>query len=605
MTRGAEAERNSVERMFTTLKLPFQFDRERLREDLAKVQPEDWVLHYNRADFDGDWRGTALRSSDGTTTNLVLQSGANPEFEDTPLLERCDYFREVLAAFDCPLKTVRLLSLAPQSFIREHTDRELQYEDGEVRIHIPIQTNPRVEFYSRGERLQLEEGCSYYLNASLPHRVSNRGGEERVHLVIDAEVNEWVHALFRQSLAEDWSVPRIAPEDDFTAFQKLVLEDPKLDEQLRASGQSQNFLDMVCALGGESGLHFAKADVQAAMSVVGRGELPRAMELVPADGAAEALRNWVPIRVHVEEPEPVVEWQYFGDRRFTDPFFSSTVATAARVPYASVFRRYSTLDVAEESAAAGLEPSGFIFHMSRCGSTLVSQMLAALPSNLVVSEAAPIDHVVQAEFKVPSLSTADQVRWLRQIVRALGRRRCSEARYVLKLDAWHIHQLPLFRAAFPETPWAFLYRDPLEVLAGQIEAPSLFCVPGMMEPRALGLSAEDVDVRDRFGWCCKVLSRICESALRYKDAKGILANYTSLPEFAWGGLAHHLGLELSDGDIVKMGERTRFHSKNSMFWTGKDEPPRVLKDESQRLRAAELFDPIYRELKVAAAELRG
>jgi aspartyl/asparaginyl beta-hydroxylase len=589
--------------VFTTLKLPFQFDCERLRKDLAKVLPEDWVLHYNRTDYDGDWRGAALRSSDGATRSLIVQSGENPEFEDTPLLARCPYFREVLATFECPLKTVRLLSLAPQSFIREHTDRELQYEDGEVRIHIPIQTNPRVEFYSQGERLLLEEACSYYLNASLPHRVSNRGTAERVHLVIDARVNEWVHALFRQSLMEDWSVPRIAPEDDFTTFQNLVLEDRKLDEQLRAT-QSENFLEMVCELGEERGLHFAKADVQASVSAVQRGELPPATQLLSADKAADALRNWVPVRVHLAVPEPVVEWQYLDDRRFTDSFFSSTVATAARVPYASVFRRYSTLEGAEQSADEGLMPSGFIFHMSRCGSTLVSQMLAALPANLVLSEAAPIDHVVQAEFKVPSLTFDDQVRWLRQIVRALGRPRSSaETRYFLKLDSWHIHKLPLFRAAFPETPWVFLYRDPLEVLAGQMEAPSLFCVPGMTEPRVLGLTAEDGDVRDRFGWCCKVLSGICQSALRYKDASGIFVNYSSLPEFAWGRLARHFGLQLNDGDIVKMRERTQFHSKNSIFWTGKDQTPRVLKDESQRLRAAELFDPIYRGLESAAPQV--
>lgn len=42
---------------------------------------------------------------------------------------------------------MRLLSLAPGSYIREHTDNALVYEDGEMRIHIPVQTNPEVEYY--------------------------------------------------------------------------------------------------------------------------------------------------------------------------------------------------------------------------------------------------------------------------------------------------------------------------------------------------------------------------------------------------------------------------------------------------------------------------
>ena len=41
--------------------------------------------------------------------------------------------------------------------------------------------------------------------------------------------------------------------------------------------------------------------------------------------------------------------------------------------------------------------------MSRCGSTLVSQMLAALPQNIVISEAAPIDAVVQLNRAQPDL----------------------------------------------------------------------------------------------------------------------------------------------------------------------------------------------------------
>lgn len=36
-----------------------------------------------------------------------------------------------------------------------------------------------------------------------------------------------------------------------------------------------------------------------------------------------------------------------------------------------------------------LEPTGFIFHMSRCGSTLTANLLGASPYNLVYSESKP------------------------------------------------------------------------------------------------------------------------------------------------------------------------------------------------------------------------
>src|SRR5579883_3353608 len=149
--------------MISSLQLPMRFEPELLRRDLSAVEAGEWTKHYNQADYGGDWRGAALRSKSGNTRELFAGAA---EFQDTPLLDACPYFREVMAAFDCPLKSVRLLSLAPGSFIREHTDDSLDFEDGEVRIHIPVQTNADVEFYVAGERLLLEEGGSYYLNVN-------------------------------------------------------------------------------------------------------------------------------------------------------------------------------------------------------------------------------------------------------------------------------------------------------------------------------------------------------------------------------------------------------------------------------------------------------
>src|SRR5206468_1319466 len=68
----------------------------------------------------------------------------------------------------------------------------------------------------------------------------------------------------------------------------------------------------------------------------------------------------------------------------------------------------------------GLRPNGFIFHVSRCGSTLVSQMLAALAQNVVISEAPPIDAVVRACHVRPDLSLDQHAQWLRWMIEALG-----------------------------------------------------------------------------------------------------------------------------------------------------------------------------------------
>src|SRR5262249_18049726 len=119
---------------------------------------------------------------------------------DTPVLGRCTYFQEVLRSFECPLSSVRLLRLGAGARIREHTDLNLGYEDEEIRMHIPVATNPQAEFFLKGERVLMNSGECWYLNFNLPHRLYNGGTTDRVHLVIDCRVDEWVRALFASAL---------------------------------------------------------------------------------------------------------------------------------------------------------------------------------------------------------------------------------------------------------------------------------------------------------------------------------------------------------------------------------------------------------------------
>ena len=127
------------------LKLPMSFDVARLQTDLAGMRPEEWTAHFNTSYYDGLWSGIALRTTEGAHVPLYPDPSKST-YVDLEVLERCPYIAEVMAAFHCPLQLVRLLKLSPGSNIKEHSDYNLSYEDGEVRVHIPIQTNPEVEF---------------------------------------------------------------------------------------------------------------------------------------------------------------------------------------------------------------------------------------------------------------------------------------------------------------------------------------------------------------------------------------------------------------------------------------------------------------------------
>lgn len=182
--------------MLDSYRLPLNFDPRPLQADLDDLAPADWIPHFNTRYYEGEWSAAALRSVGGRAGQIYPDPTAQGSFAATPLLDRCPHMRAVIETFACPLQSVRLLRLDAGSVIREHKDLNLGYEDGEIRIHIPVRTNPAVEFYLNGQLLSLHEGESWYLNFNLPHRVRNGGAEARVHLVLDCVVDDWLRAQF-------------------------------------------------------------------------------------------------------------------------------------------------------------------------------------------------------------------------------------------------------------------------------------------------------------------------------------------------------------------------------------------------------------------------
>lgn len=256
--------------MISSLKLPISFDPECLKADLEQIAPGDWVAHFNRGYFEGQWTGVALRSVTGAASQLYADPTASGSFADTPILKRCPSIHAGLALFRCPLRSVRFLRLAAGSIIREHRDYDLGYEQGQVRLHVPIITNKDVDFFLDAHRIEMKEGECWYLDLSLPHWVENRGSTDRVHLVIDCDVNEWLRELLSASGFE----PEIADRADngpssvpgeLERFRQEVLKDLNLQRRLRLTSDGESFVRLVVAVGHERGYRFTATDAEEAM----------------------------------------------------------------------------------------------------------------------------------------------------------------------------------------------------------------------------------------------------------------------------------------------------------------------------------------------------
>ena len=102
------------------------------------------------------------------------------------------------------------------------------------------------------------------------------------------------------------------------------------------------------------------------------------------------LARWTPIRFDFSGPAPMVDWADLSADRFVEPFFDETVARWATGPYARPLVRTGLDGLLALDSEPSLEPAGMIFHLSRCGSTLVSRLLGTLPGVVVLAEPSPL-----------------------------------------------------------------------------------------------------------------------------------------------------------------------------------------------------------------------
>ncbi len=192
----------------SSLRLPVVFDVARLQAELAAIVPTEFIPHFNTGYYEGDWSVVPLRSIGGRSDQIYPDPMRN-DYSDTPLMARCPYIASVVDHFRCPKLAVRFLRVRPRSVVKEHRDHMLRLEDGELRLHIPITTNPDVRFVVAGRRVLMAPGECWYNDFTQLHSVHNDGDGDRVHLTIDCVVNDWLRDELRAAAEAEiraWSI---------------------------------------------------------------------------------------------------------------------------------------------------------------------------------------------------------------------------------------------------------------------------------------------------------------------------------------------------------------------------------------------------------------
>ena len=353
------------------------------------------------------------------------------------------------------------------------------------------------------------------------------------------------------------------------------------------------------ALGHSRGIEITAAELKQIADANRRESLERWL-IAGADGQPPEVNGpanktgWIPARLKLIGGEAFIDWSWLGDTRFTHPFFDSTIQAAQRTPFNTLFTHRTPIAAlgAWYNLSPGLAPDGFIFHMSRCGSTLVSQMLTSIPDAVIISEAGPLDWLARA-FAIPETSREDWFRWM---VGALGQTRSGlETRYFIKFDSITTVALPFIRRVFPTVPWIFLYRDPEEVLVSHMREPAPAMTPGFINDVTVIAPSAGITHED---YAARVIGKLCEHAARDLRNGGLPVNYTELPAAVQGSIARHFKLEISPEDLARMASLASRHSKHPRREFVPDgEGKRAEASDALSQAAARWISPWYEKLQ--------
>lgn len=209
-------------------------------------------------------------------------------------------------------------------------------------------------------------------------------------------------------------------------------------------------------------------------------------------------------------------------------------------------------------------PSGFIFHMSRCGSTLLARLLARLERHLVVEESTWINDMLKlCDYQI--LKGAEET-WFRNLVLSHGPRgQGGERRYYLKLSSWNAAFIDFIQRVFPDVPTIFLFRDPHEVLVSVLQSP-----PGFLrEKEVFGpgffrgeLDAEACAGLDEVRYCARLLAFNCRHVLEAVKGPQLFLEYRDLTRERLPPLMKFFGENPSPAELEAAAAQFDVYSKD-------------------------------------------
>jgi hypothetical protein len=264
------------------------------------------------------------------------------------------------------------------------------------------------------------------------------------------------------------------------------------------------------------------------------------------DWCVGAPKGWLPVGVDIHRG--VVRWIRLPSPGPSDalsaPFFDPAVATLrANTPAAPEVETELNVLVRTAQALAPVDPAGIIFHISRCGSTLVSNLLKTADDTVCVSEAGVFGTLFKA------LARQSRTNAARQLLPPLttlfsNYRKHNPQRVVLKCTTQDVSSLLPLRTVWPTVPCLILVRDPVEVIVSNLMRPPKWLEVGR-RISAFGALPQSIQSLDHVSVCAWVAGRFCAAARAGLDDNCLVLDYADLTPLVVRQIARVFGLVFS------------------------------------------------------------
>ena len=280
------------------------------------------------------------------------------------------------------------------------------------------------------------------------------------------------------------------------------------------------------------------------------------------------LQGWMPVDAVVIEGRPGLSWLKMAGVDIAEPFFQQTVdRLRSEHPDAQeVFTEFHTL-VQLEKTFDSIAPTGFIFHSSRCGSTLIANACRAVAGSIVLSEPPAVDKLI-ARFITDTHDDGTKAMlysvFLRAAVNALAQRRTGQERHLfVKFACCSTSQIERVRRIWPGVPWLLLYRDPVETIVSNMRNPPswladedhrvLASIIGSSPEAVAGMGAEEL--------CARSIASFFATAHRVANDRTLLLNYNQLSTAEISNVLNFFGIEPAAAEMETIARQSHVYSK--------------------------------------------